>query len=211
MGELVYALARNDAHDLRQENEVDVAIDEAAAWLGCRSLAEGLRDAGLVAAPFRFKVHIRAQPGRMRQQLPDRDRATGEIGQIAGDSIVQPQPPLLDEQHHGRRGYDDLRQRCSVEYRVGLHRPLFGDKTAAAVSLVVENPVAAANQQYGAGHRLRLECVFDDPVEHRRTSPLGREGRERAQQSKRNDACHAVESNSGVPASESSDPAGRCL
>ena len=59
-------------HDVAEQKEVDVAVDEALAGTRRRHLVDGERDRRLVAHPQVGKIDVGPQPGDVRQQVTDR-------------------------------------------------------------------------------------------------------------------------------------------
>ena len=62
-------LAAEPVHDLAQQDEIDVAINEAHAGRTGRLGGAGQADAGVVAGPGRFERHVGLQAREMREQV----------------------------------------------------------------------------------------------------------------------------------------------
>ncbi len=67
-------LAAHAAHDVAEQEEVDVAVDEPLARRRGRHLFDGAPNRFVGAVELDLELEIRPQPRRVRQQMADRDR-----------------------------------------------------------------------------------------------------------------------------------------
>ena len=72
---MVEALTADASNDLAEHEEVDVAVDEALAGRGGRHLVDRTADRFVRAVELDLELEVGAQPGRVRQEMPDRDAA----------------------------------------------------------------------------------------------------------------------------------------
>ena len=131
--------------DVAEQEEVDVAVDEALVGARERDLLDRQFDGAVVADPVEGQIDIRPQPGRVRQEMTDRDVLLAvalEAGHVVRHAIVQPDAALLHEQHRARRRGDDLGERRRVEDRVERHRLARGLDGAGAERLPIQDAVA---------------------------------------------------------------------
>ena len=114
------------AHDVAEQKEVDVAVDESLAGRGRRHFLAGELDRRVVALPRIGQIDVGPETRDVRQQMPDRDarpcRSARSPGMNVRDRIVQTDPALLDQPHHRGRRRHHLGQRGEVEDRVERHR-----------------------------------------------------------------------------------------
>ena len=177
---LVERRAARAMHDLAQQEEVDVAVDEALAGRGGRHFLAGQLDGGVVPLPRIGKVHVGPEAADVRQQVADRDAALAvalEARHVPRHRIVQPDATLFHQPHHGGRRRDHLGQRREVEDRIGGHRLGRGDDGALAVGLLEQDDVAPANQHDRARHLPGLDGLEDERV-HLRVRVLDERHRE---------------------------------
>src|SRR5699024_783753 len=121
---LVQALAGELLHDQAQRDQPQVGVHvRGAGRRGGGDREHGVETGGDVRVGG-VEVDERREPADVGEQVADGDLALpvlGEAGQVHGDAIVEPQPALLDELHHGGGG-EDLRDRGEVVDRVGARR-----------------------------------------------------------------------------------------
>ena len=150
---LVQPLPGGQADDLAKEDEVNVAVAKIGVRLGGQPLGLGQGDGPWHADPRRLGRQAGAQPGGVRQQLPDGHGplAVGlEAGNPAAHPVVEPELAALDEPHDGRRGGDNLGQRCTVKDRVGGHRqPLRLDHFSTVCFLINRPAMLDAKHRTG--------------------------------------------------------------
>ena len=85
----------------------------------------------------------------------DEDALIGELGQIAGNGIVELEPVLLPEDHGGQAG-DGARHRVEAEQRVAAHRePAF--PVELAEGLEVRQPAVPHDGGHHAGDVSRVD------------------------------------------------------
>lgn len=196
-GELVQRSSRHHAHDLAQQDEVDVGVDEPLSGLGHGLVHERFGDARLIARPLRFKVEIGPHSGEMREQLPDGDVALAalEAWQILGDAVVQPHFALLEELHQRSRSGHHLGERSRVEDRVRGHRLAGGHKRAVAVRLEMQHGSAPVRfhlcrQAHGAGDLVFRNRLLDGGIQMRRTGETGLRGDSKSEKEGENGFLH---------------------
>ncbi len=182
-GKDVQALPREGAHQLPEGDEIEVAVDELRARLGLRLHPPELPERPGGPGPFPGQVEIGAQPGIVGQELAHRDLflpPPGELRQVARHPVVQPQPPLLDEDHDGGGGGHDLGQGGDVEHRVGRHRLGRGDEGPVAEGAAVVGRAAPPHDHHRPGDLPgpdRLPDRLPDPLQARRVEARPRPGR----------------------------------
>ena len=88
-------------HQFAQEHEIDIAVNEAHTRRPERLIRVSQMQARLVAAPLGLERHIGREAGEVREQVADGDGALAalEFGNVFGDSVVEPELPLLEELH----------------------------------------------------------------------------------------------------------------
>ena len=94
------------------------------------------------ALELHFELEIGTQPGRVREQMPDRDPLLpipAELGNELRHRIVEADAALLHQLHHARRRRDDFRQGGEVEDRVFRHRLGRRLEGAVAEARVIQN------------------------------------------------------------------------
>jgi hypothetical protein len=91
-------LAAEPVNDFAQQDEIDVAIDEAHSRRAGGLGGAGQMDASVVAGPFRFERHVGLEARKMREQVAQRDVAFAflELGDVVGDLVVEPELALLE-------------------------------------------------------------------------------------------------------------------
>src|SRR5262245_36448096 len=75
----------------------------------------------------------------------------GELREVLGRWVIQPQPSLLHEEHNGRGRGDNLSQGRQVEHRIRSHRLNSWLDTSIAVSLLKNNSPVVTHQYDGPG------------------------------------------------------------
>ena len=62
-------------NDVAEQEEVDVAVDEALAGRRRRHFFDGERDRGVLPGPGFAEIDVRPEAGHVRQEVADRDVA----------------------------------------------------------------------------------------------------------------------------------------
>lgn len=115
----------------------------------------------------------------MGQQMPDGDVALAvplESRQVGRHAVGEPEPPLLDQLHHGRGGGDDFGQRGQVEDRIHGHGLDGGLQGAAAEDALVGDGVALADQDDRPGQQARRHGLLDEGVDSGEAGGVEAEG-----------------------------------
>ena len=87
------AEAAHATDDVAQQEEIDVAVDEARARRRCRHFFDGEGDGGIRSRPRLRQIDVGAQTRHVRQQMADRDVSLAvalEARNEGGDAVVQP-------------------------------------------------------------------------------------------------------------------------
>ena len=94
-------LPAQPVHQLAQQDEIDVAIDEARTRRPVGLVVQGHVDSGLVAAPRWGQRQIGRQAGKVGEEVAHGDVAFAilEFGKVLGDAIVQAELALLEKLH----------------------------------------------------------------------------------------------------------------
>ena len=148
----IEALAADAAHDVAEQEEIDVAVDEPLARLRRGRQIARAANRLVGAAEFDFERQIGRQSRRMRQQMEYGDRllaVRAELGDELRDGIAQTNAPLLHELHHARRRRHDFGQRGEIEDRVVGDRLGRRRDRATTERALVENAVAASDEHDG--------------------------------------------------------------
>ncbi len=74
-GVIVQHFSAQPVDDFGEQDEIDIAIDEAQAGRTGGLIDERAGDAGLVAAPGGFQIEIGPEPGKMRHEIANGDVA----------------------------------------------------------------------------------------------------------------------------------------
>ena len=153
-------------HQFAQQNEIDVAVDEARSRRAVGRGGAGETDAGFVAAPRGRERHVGLQSGKVSEEIADGDVALAalEFGDVLGDLVVELKLTLLEQLHERRRRGDDLRKGCNVENGIERHGLGAGDFGAIAVGLSVDHIAGVANDEDRAGHPFLGEGLVDGVV-----------------------------------------------
>ncbi len=160
------------AHDIAEQKEVDVAVDEAFARRRGRHLLGRPANGFLGAVKLDLELEIGPQPRCVRQQLANGDGALAvapELGDELRDRIGQANPPLLHQLHHAGGRRHDFGQGGQIEDRVFGHRLLNRPDRAPAERPVIHDRVAAADQDDGAGQFVARDGGLDDRRNRRET------------------------------------------
>jgi hypothetical protein len=88
----------------------------------------------------------------------------GELWEVLGRWIVQPQPSLLHKEHDGRGRGDDFSQGCQVEHRIRGHWLNSWLHTSVAISLLKNNSPVVTHQYDGSGRLSVYYRAFDSLV-----------------------------------------------
>ncbi len=162
--------------DPAEQDEVDVAVDDALVDARHRHLVDGQRQRVLGAAPGIGQVDVGPEAGGVREQVADGDVALPvalEAGDVAGHRIDQPQPAFFDQLHHAGRRRDDLGQRGRVEDRVERHRLARRQRGPRPDRLPDEDAIAVPDDDHRARQLLRGDRVVDQRMDARRQRRLG--------------------------------------
>jgi hypothetical protein len=163
-------------HDVTEEEEVDVAVDEALAGRRGRDFLDRQIDGGVVALP-RVKIDVRPQSRNVRQEMANRDAALAipiESRHQRRHWIVEPEPARFDQLHYrGRRGHH-LGQRREIEDRIDGHRLDRGNDGAPAVRFLEQNAIAATHQHHGSRRRTGLHGVVHHPIDSGKARAINR-------------------------------------
>ena len=163
-------LAAQPVNDFAQQDEIDVAIDEAHARRAGGPGGAGETDAGVVAGPFRFERHVGLEAREMREQVAQRDVALAslELGDVVGDLVVQPELALLEELHQRRRGGNDFREGGAVEDGIESHGLRLRNQRPLPVGLAVDDLAVVPDHQNGAGQAVLCDGLVDRFIQRRR-------------------------------------------
>ena len=155
------------AHDLAQQDKVDVAVDHFGAGQSAGLVDQRFADAGFVAAPGGRKVEIGAQAGEMRQQVADGDGAVAalELGEICGDGVVQPDLPQIEKLHQARGGRDHFGERRGVEDGLGRHRFFLGEQGARTIRFAEDGEAVVPDFDHGPGDELLRDGVLNGGID----------------------------------------------
>ncbi len=163
--ELVERLAAHSPHDVPEQEEVDVAIDEPLAGRRGRRLLDRQLDRLVVSGPQVAEVHVRAQARDMRQQMTDGDVSLAvalETRNERRDTVREPHLAVFHQHHHARRGRDHLGERREIEDRVGGHRLRCRHESAIAERLLEDHAIAASHEDHGSRQLLVLDVLRDE-------------------------------------------------
>ncbi len=101
------------------------------------------------------------EAGGVREEVPDGHALlprAGELREVRLDGVVQPHPPVLHEQHHGRGGADHLGERGEVVHRaVRVHRLLA--RAGPPEALLQHHVPPAPDRERGPGERAPRDLV----------------------------------------------------
>ena len=169
LGEFIERLAAHHAHDLAQQNEIDVAVNEMFARRRARLVGQRHSYAGLVPIPGRFQVEVRAQSREVRHQIAYRDAALAalEFRQVLGHAVAQPHLALLEQLHDRRRRGDHFRQRGRVEDRILAHRLAPRFHCPLAVRFSIQHSPWLPHQHHRARRLACRDRLFDGRIESR--------------------------------------------
>jgi len=166
LGEYVEGFAGETMHDLAEQNEVAIAVNENhARWrdgLGVVNPSQDLFGGCVVG-----RLGDRRKAAGVGHELANGDLVFAirlEFGNVAGDRIGDAQFALLHQLQNGGSGSEDLSERGEIENRVEGHRLAPGEHGAGAVGMAEDDATVMANQKDGAG-----ELVFGDGFFYRRT------------------------------------------
>ena len=167
-------LAAQAVHELAQQDEIDVAVDEPRARGSGGRIGVGQLDAVLVAGPRNLERHVRLQAREVRHQVADGDVAVAalELRNVLGDLVVQPELALFEQLHQRRRGGHDLGERGAVEDRIDGHRFELRNDRPVAVGLAVNHLSVVPDDQ----DRARQPSLLDGVVYGRIEGGAGRKG-----------------------------------
>ena len=167
---LVERLAAQAVHDFAQQDEIDVAIDEARAGRPGGLFDERAADAGVVAGPGRVQRQVGGQAGKVRHQVAHGDVALAALkfGQVGGDRIVEAELALLEQLHQRGRGGDYFGERRDVEDGVDGHGLALRNQRAVAVGLAMDDLAVVSDDQHRARNQAVAHGCFDHRVERGR-------------------------------------------
>ena len=164
--------AAQPVNDFAQQNEIDVAIDEAHTRRAGGFGGAGETDARVVARPLRFERHVGLEARKMREQVAQRDVALAflKFGDVVGDLVVQTELALLEKLHQRRGGGNDFREGGAVEDGIGRHGLGLRNQRPFPVRLAVDDLAVVSDQQNGAGQAILCDGLVDDLIQRRRAS-----------------------------------------
>ena len=173
MAEVATSVLHNVAkpvNDFAQQDEINVAVDEAHSRRAGGLGGAGETDAGVVAGPFRFERHVGLETREMREQVAQRDVAFAslELGDVVGDLVVQPELALLEELHQRRRGGNDFREGGAVEDGIESHGLRLRNQRPLPVGLAVDDLAVVPDHQNGAGQAVLCDGLVDRFIQRRR-------------------------------------------
>ena len=164
--------AGHPRHDLAEQEEVDVAVDEPLAWRRQQHLLGRAVNGDVVAVELVLQRQVRPETGHVRQQVADGDvflAVTRELRDERADPIGQPDPAGFDELHHARRRGDDLREGGEVEDGVARHRLPRRRQGPVPERLVVNDLVTPSDEDDGARQPASLDRLLDQRVHPRQS------------------------------------------
>ncbi len=163
---VVQHLAAQPMHQFAQQDEVDVAIDEAGSRRPGGRIRAGQVDAGLVAAPRHRQRHVRLQPGKMREEIADGDVAFPALkfGNVLRDLVIQLKLALLEQLHQRRRGGDHLGQRRQIEHGIERHGLCLRNQRPVAIGFPVNDLAIVADNQHRSRETFLRDRLSDDIV-----------------------------------------------
>ena len=165
-------LAAHPPDDVAEEEEVDIAVDEAFAGWRRRHFLDGAADRLVSTMEFHFELEIRPQARGVRHQVTDGDRGLVELaepGHELRDRIAQPDLSLLDELHHAGRRRDDFRERREIEDGVLGHRLRRRRDGALTERAAIGDRITAADQHHRAGQLVPRDRGLDERRDRRET------------------------------------------
>ena len=152
---------RQPAHppdDVAEEEEVDVAVDEALRRAASPALP---RSRSAIAVSLPVHASARSRSGRSPEVWVSRWRMVMsrlavalEPGHERRDPIAEAQLAALDQHHHAGRRRHHLGERGEVEHRVERHRLDSRHQRALPDRLLIQDPVAAPDQHHRSGQLL---------------------------------------------------------
>ena len=162
--------------DLRQHDGTQVRVDERITRLPYQRRGVHQRERLLPVRRLTKQRTPRRQPGRMRQQVADRDALlprTLELREIPLHRCVEHQPIRIHEEHRCRGEADHLGQRREVEHRCRVDRARIVGAVASHGGQQ-RDPAAAPDGHSGAGESAAVHLgaqVRHDRVEANRVEP----------------------------------------
>ena len=94
--------------------------------------------------------------------------AAGELGDVLHDLVVEAELPLVEQDHDGGRGADDLRQRREIIDRpLGDDRPGVARPAEPAEALLPDRGALAADDDRGTGIAAGADAALDDAIDRR--------------------------------------------
>ena len=163
-------LARDAPHDLAQDDEVDVAVDEARAGGRQRLQRDDGVERALVVRPAARRDAGR-QGGIVGHELADGDVALavgGEGRPVGGGRPVEIDLAALDELLDGHRRRHHLGERGGVVDRVERGRLDVGHHRALAVGLAQHDAVTDAQHDHAAYQVAGRDLLVDDGADRLR-------------------------------------------
>ena len=122
---LLERYATNPGDDLRQHDEVDIAVDEPSAWRLDRTLIDRQGDRGLVPLELLLERKIWPQTRQMGQEMLDRDPVLPvavEAWEVAHHGISKTDQSIFHQHHHSRSGRNDFCQRGQIKNGIFGHQ-----------------------------------------------------------------------------------------
>ena len=167
LGVLVERLAADPPHNLAEQKEVDVAVDEAGAGRCRRHFLDSPLDGGVGADPL-VEIDVRPEARDVRQQVADGDVGFAvalESRNEGRHAIDEAQLALLDQHHHARRRRHHLGQGGDVEHRVERHRLGRRHQRPVADRFLINDAIADANQDDGARQAFLADLVANQRLD----------------------------------------------
>ena len=178
-GKQVERPAAQSFHDHSQQDEVEVAVDEALPRGGFQPFIEDSPQRFVCTLELLFQRQVGSEPRDMGQQLLDGDRFLAvalEAGQVIRHAVSQPKGAILDERHHGRGGCHHLGERRQVEQRIDGHRLARRANRPQAERFPVDGPAPVGHQHDGAGKIARQDRLLHDRSDPRQAGRVDRRG-----------------------------------
>ena len=164
----IQGLARNLLHEMTQENEINVGINEPGVGR-MRGLLIAGQFQGLVGTAPSAATQTGAQSRSVRQNLPHRNgllAVGGEGREVMGQGLLWVDAPALNQPGHRWRRGQHLGQRGSIINRVQAGRLQRWIHRAVPIGPGIHHPVALQPED-SARATIRGDGLHDGPVDGR--------------------------------------------
>ena len=121
---MIERLTANALHNLREDDEVDIAVDDPRAGRVDRPFIDGKGDGGRRTLELLLERKTSPQTRRVCKKMLDRDPILAvaiKPRDVARHGVSQPDPSIFNEHHHRRSRCHYLRQRSQIEDGVRGH------------------------------------------------------------------------------------------